>query len=38
MTKKHFRRKRFGDYSANLSAYLIGIDACPGARFLARVL
>lgn len=38
LTKKRFSRKQLVTFAANMSTCLIGIEACPGAHFLARVL
>jgi len=37
-TKKRFTRKQLITHTVNLPACLIGMEACPGAHFLARVL
>jgi transposase len=36
--KKRFTRKQLITHMANMPACLIGMEACPGAHFLARVL
>ena len=36
--KKHFTRKQLITHTVNMPACLIGMEACPGAHFLARVL
>ena len=38
VTKKRLSRKQLLTYTVNLPACLIGIEACPGAHFLARAL
>ena len=38
VTKKRFSRKQLVTFMVNLPTCLIGIEACPGAHFLARVL
>ena len=38
VTKKRFSRKQLVTFTVNLPNCLIGIEACPGAHFLARVL
>ena len=38
VVRKKFSRKQLPTYTANLSASLIGIEACGGAHGLARVL
>ena len=38
VTKKRFSRKQLVTFAANMPTCLIGIEACPGAHFLARVL
>jgi transposase len=37
VVRKKFSRKQLLTYTANLSASLIGIEACGGAHYLARV-
>ncbi len=38
VTKKRFSRKQLVTFTVNLPTCLIGIEACPGAHFLARIL
>ena len=38
VTKKRFSRKQLLTYTVNMPTCLIGIEACPGAHFLARAL
>jgi transposase len=38
VTKKRFSRKQLITFTVNMSSCLIGIEACPGAHFLARAL
>ncbi len=38
VTKKRFSRKQLVTFTVNLPNCLIGIEACPGAHFLARIL
>jgi transposase len=38
VVKKRFSRKQLLTYTVNLPSSLIGIEACPGAHFLARAL
>jgi len=38
VTKKRFSRKQLLTHTVNMPACLIGIEACPGAHFLARAL
>ena len=38
VTKKRFNRKQLLTHTANMPTCLIGIEACPGAHFLARAL
>jgi transposase len=38
VTKKRFTRKQLITHTVNMPACLIGMEACPGAHFLARVL
>ncbi len=38
VTKKRFSRRQLVTFTANIPTCLIGIEACPGAHFLARVL
>jgi transposase len=38
VTKKRFSRRQLVIFTVNLPTCLIGIEACPGAHFLARVL
>jgi transposase len=38
VTKKRFSRKQLVTFTVNLPGCLIGIEACPGAHFLARIL
>jgi transposase len=38
VTKKRFSRKQLVTFTVNLPNCLMGIEACPGAHFLARIL
>jgi transposase len=38
IVRKKFNRKQLLVYTANISASLIGLEACSGARFLGRAL
>ncbi len=38
VTKKRFSRRQLVTFTVNLPTCLIGIEACPGAHFLARIL
>jgi hypothetical protein len=38
VTKKRFSRKQLITFTVNLPNCLMGIEACPGAHFLARIL
>jgi hypothetical protein len=38
VTKKRFTRKQLITHTVNMPACSIGMEACPGAHFLARVL
>jgi transposase len=38
VTKKRFSRKQLLTHTVNIPTCLIGIEACPGAHFLARAL
>ena len=38
VAKKRFSRKQLLTYTVNMPTCLIGIEACPGAHFLARAL
>lgn len=38
VTRKRFSRKQLVTFTANMPTCLVGIEACPGAHFLARAL